>query len=283
MAYLDRIRECNGYDPAEFMPFRVGGEVLGAVRPGFAAALDDLRADFAVRADGLHWVGAPAGFEARTESMQALCAELEQRGLVGPRHGERYPVTAGRRESARFLIDRACAPYFGVRAFGQHLNGCVRRDGGLWMWVARRAADRRVYPNRLDNMVAGGLPWELTLEANLHKECREEAGIPGELAARAVPVGAISYCGVSDRGVKPDVMYCYDLELPADFEPRCEDGEVAGFHLWPVERVARTVHDGTEFKLNCNLVIIDFLIRHGVLTPAHPDYLAIVHGLRALR
>jgi isopentenyldiphosphate isomerase len=202
--------------------------------------------------------------------------------LVSHRHGEQYPVTAGRREDARFLIDRACAPYFGVRAFGQHINGFVRQPDGVWMWIARRSADRRVYPNRLDNMVAGGLPWGISLEENLRKECAEEAGMPAELANRATPVGAITYCRASKRGLKPDVMYCYDLELPTNFEPQCHDGEVAGFELMPVEQVAEVVRDTHEFKLNCNLVIIDFLVRHGVLTPDHPDYLEIVQRLRSL-
>jgi isopentenyldiphosphate isomerase len=185
------------------------------------------------------------------------------------------------RSQARFLIDRACAPYFGVRAFGQHLNGYQRRTDGLHLWVARRSASRRVYPNHLDNMVAGGLPWGVGLAENLRKECWEEAAVPAELADRAVPVGAVSYCRDSDRGLKPDVMYCYDLELDESFEPRCNDEEVAGFELWPVERVMSVVDGSDAFKLNCNLVIIDFLVRHGLIGPDHPDYLALLAGLRA--
>ena len=36
-----------------------------------------------------------------------------------------------------------------------------------------------------------------------------------------------------------------------------------------------------DFKFNCNLVIIDFCIRHGVLPPEHPDYEAILRGLHS--
>jgi hypothetical protein len=96
-----------------------------------------------------------------------------------------------------------------------------------------------------------------------------------------VPVGAVSYCRDSDRGLKPDVLYCYDLELPEGIEPRCNDDEVAYFALWPVEQVMSVVAETDEFKLNCNLVIIDFLLRHGFVGPEHPDYLAIVQGLRS--
>jgi len=41
------------------------------------------------------------------------------------------------------------------------------------------------------------------------------------------------------------------------------------------------VRSGSDFKFNVNLVIIDFLIRHGYLSPdLEPDYLGLVSGLR---
>ena len=48
----------------------------------------------------------------------------------------------------------------------------------------------------------------------------------------------------------------------------------------PLAEVAALVHDTDEFKLNCNLVVIDFLIRHGWLDPQAPEYLNLVMGLR---
>lgn len=58
------------------------------------------------------------------------------------------------------------------------------------------------------------------------KECGEEASIPEALARTARPVGAVSYTTVSDLGLKPDVLFCYDLCLPAGFVPKPLDGEV---------------------------------------------------------
>jgi 8-oxo-dGTP pyrophosphatase MutT (NUDIX family) len=199
--------------------------------------------------------------------------------VISHRHGESYPVTAAVREHAYAVIDRAAAPYFGLRAYGQHLNGFVREPDGLKIWVARRSADRRNFPNKLDNLVAGGLPQNLGLWENLQKECLEEATIPGELARAAKPVGALTYCRENRVGLKPDTLYCYDLELPGDFQPVNSDGEVARFYLMPVEEVAQIVAETDEFKLNCNLVVIDFLMRHGILTPEHPEYLELAQGL----
>jgi len=200
---------------------------------------------------------------------------------VAHEHGERYAVTPDRPEHALCVLDRAAAAHFGIRAFGQHVNGFVRRADGLHLWIGRRAQDRRNWPGRLDNLAAGGLPFGIPLAANLAKECWEEAGVPAGLVRRAQAVGAVTYAYTSDDGFKPDVLYCYDLELPADFEPRCMDGEVEGFELLPVEEVAALVRDTTQFKPNCNLVVLDFLVRHGVVGPDHPEYLDIVGGLRS--
>ena len=72
-------------------------------------------------------------------------------------------------------------------------------------------------------------------------------------------IGAVSYAYLDEDGnARRDVLYCYDLELPADFTPRPVDGEVERFDLRPVEWVVEKVVEGMEYKPNCNLVLIDF-------------------------
>jgi len=281
MSFLDHIRDCNRWEPADFIPFSVGGDHVGHVRRSFAQHLKKWPEVFSVGAGEVAWVYPLADFEDGNQAIQEILEDLAERGVVSHLHGEKYPVTCGHRNHARMLIDRACAPYFGVRAFGQHMNGFLRANQQINMWIARRSADRRVFPLHLDNLVAGGLPWGVTLADNLRRECREEADIPNDLADRALPVSAVTYCRDSKRGLKPDVMYCYDLELPSDFEPRCTDGEVECFYLWPVEQVMEAVRETDDFKLNCNLVIIDFLVRHGYISHDEPDYVRIVQGLRS--
>jgi len=146
------------------------------------------------------------------------------------------------------------------------------------MWIARRAADRRAFPDRLDQLVAGGLPHGISLVDNLIKECFEEAGMPAELAVQAVATGSVNYCCEVDKGLRDDTLLCYDLKLPASFEPRCTDGEVAGFELLSVEKVAEIVNETHAFKPNCNLVVIDFLLRHGYIDTAHADYRQLQEG-----
>jgi 8-oxo-dGTP pyrophosphatase MutT (NUDIX family) len=148
------------------------------------------------------------------------------------------------------------------------------------MWIGRRADDRKVAPGKLDNLVGGGLPLGLSLEENLLKEADEEASLPADLARQAVPVGAISYAMARADGLRRDVLFLYDLELPADIVPRNTDGEVAEFARWPLAETAARVRDTDDFKFNVALVIIDFMVRHGALRPEEPDYLSILRGLR---
>ncbi|HEB97301.1 MAG TPA: DUF4743 domain-containing protein [Sedimenticola thiotaurini] len=280
MRLTDYIDACNRWNPGNFLPLTIDGRRVGLVRPSFAGVLAGWEELFRLQEDVLQLRLPPAPtLEQRSRPLRPVLQSLVEQGVLSHLHGEQYPVTPGGPGDGLALIDRAAAAPFGIRAFGQHLNGYVRTDDGLMLWVAKRSADRIHFPGKLDNMVAGGLPWGLTLEQNLAKECREEAGMEAELAARAQPVGALTYVAETDRGLKPDTLYCYDLELPADFRPRCTDGEVEWFELWPVERVLQTLLAGEAFKLNCNLVIIDFLIRHGVIRPDHEEYLDLIPGL----
>ena len=41
-------------------------------------------------------------------------------------------------------------------------------------------------------------------------------------------------------------------------------------------------HDSEDFKPNCNLVILDFLVRHSLLNPQEKDYTGLVSSLHRL-
>jgi isopentenyldiphosphate isomerase len=161
------------------------------------------------------------------------------------------------------------------------MNGFVHTAHGLSMWIARRSMTKPTGPGKLDQMVAGGQPADIGLHDNLMKECDEEAGVPIDIARHVRAVGAITYALEDKVGFRPDLLFNFDLELPADFSPVNTDGEVDAFYLWPMERVVETVRDSDAFKFNCALVVIDFLVRHGYIAADDPDYSDIVEGLMA--
>ena len=149
------------------------------------------------------------------------------------------------------------------------------------LWVATRSATKPTWPGRLDHLVAGGQPASLSLRENVLKECAEEAGIPESLAAAARPAGVVSYSSLSEEGgARRDVLFVFDLELPCDFVPEPCDGEVERFDLLPLRAAAALVARSGRFTDNCNLVLADFFVRHGVLQPDDPGYLELVAGLR---
>ncbi|XP_074926891.1 uncharacterized protein LOC116817287 [Chelonoidis abingdonii] len=126
---------------------------------------------------------------------------------------------------------------------------------------------------------AGGITVGLGVTETLVKECQEEACIPPSLAAQAQPVGTISYTYEDQRGIFPECQFVFDLELPEEFEPRVGDGEMQEFYLLDLDEVKDAIISG-DFKPNCALVALDFLIRHGHIQPDHePHYTELVEGL----
>jgi 8-oxo-dGTP pyrophosphatase MutT (NUDIX family) len=167
-----------------------------------------------------------------------------------------------------------------LQAFAVALNGYVRRPEGIWVWLATRSAEKSLDPGKLDTLVAGGQPTRISAKENLLKEAAEEAGISARTAERAVSVGCVGYCQRQGNQIHRETLFVYDLELPEDFKPLNTDSEVAYFDLLPIGEVAEIVRSKKRFSLGCDLVMIDFLIRRGWLTPEDKDYVAISNGLR---
>jgi 8-oxo-dGTP pyrophosphatase MutT (NUDIX family) len=203
-------------------------------------------------------------------------------GIFSGWRNERYAVSTTFDAEPILSIERSGAPLFGTQMYGVHINGITRRDGRLFMWVARRSRSKPEYPGRLDHLVAGGLATGMTAYGTAVKECAEEANVPETLARQVRAVGTVSYRRFREHRSARIVLFCYDLELPESFVPANTDGEVAEFYLWPVERVIDHLVRTHEFKTNCNLVIIDFLIRHGYLCPEDAHYIEIVQRLRSV-
>jgi 8-oxo-dGTP pyrophosphatase MutT (NUDIX family) len=280
MSFLDRIRECNAHDMAHFVPFTCDGARIGWVKRPFVSRLRGLTEAFAVSDDEVAVAPALTGYRARTEAVDRALRQLACDGVVKGWRDEYYRVGTTFHGPHAFEMERAGVPLFGVRAYGVHVNGYVRDGAGLKMWVGRRAREKHTYPGQLDNLIAGGQPVGLKVAENLIKEAGEEASVPPALAKTARPAGAISYRLETAEGLRPDTMFVYDLELPPDFAPRGNDGEVEEFFLWPMDRVMDVVANTTEYKFNCNLVVIDFCVRHGLVGPDDRDYAEIVRGLR---
>ncbi len=280
MSLLDRIREFRPPDFSRLLPFRVAGETLGWVRPSFAGALRRFPETFRVADHEVALSSQLATPDARSEAVDRVLRTLHSDGIVPKIRGERFAVANRFGEPPRLVIDRAAVTLFGTRAFGIHVNGYVGEGDAMRLWIGRRARDKAVAPGKLDHLVAGGQPAGLGLTENLLKEAHEEAGIAEALARRARPTGYCSYLIETGEGVRNDVLFTYDLAVPATFVPRNTDGEIEDYRLLAIGEVMRLTADTQDFKFNVALVNIDFLVRHGFVTPDDPDYIEIVAGLR---
>lgn len=275
---LRHIERVNRWDADRFRPLLLGERRVGRIRHDFAPALAAFPAAFAVADEAVRLV--PRDPEALTDAVAVAGRRLVADGLVPQWRNEWFDVMAGDDERSLFRVDRGFLPRLGIRAAGVHLHGYVRRADGIHLWIARRSPTKKLDPDKLDNMVAGGIgaghgPW-----TTLVKEAEEEASLTPELVARARPVGIVSYLMEREEGVRDDLLYLYDLEMPEGVVPRPNDDEIAAFQLMPAADVLAAVRDTDDVKFNVNVTLIDFFVRHGLLRPGDPDYLAICRGLR---
>lgn len=103
-------------------------------------------------------------------------------------------------------------------------------------------------------------------------------------------MGFVFICSIfyeSERGLSPNTEYVFDLELPLDFVPKNQDGEVSEFRLFTagvrnpllsspprlnLSLAFEFFQDAVQlllssvFKTTSCPVLLDFLIRHQVIT-----------------
>src|SRR5262249_3746953 len=143
-------------DPGRAVPLVAGGRRIGWLRRDNAVALTPYREVFAVEPDRVRLVadGDVDAVSAAVDGVvEALVVERK-----GPKwRNETFDVMARWGDRPIFRLDRGAVPFFGVRAYGVHLNGYCRDHDGISLWIGRRAPDKRVAPNKLDNIVAGGI------------------------------------------------------------------------------------------------------------------------------
>jgi 8-oxo-dGTP pyrophosphatase MutT (NUDIX family) len=278
MPFRDRIRFCNSYDPARALPLVAGNTRIGLLRRDNAEVLRRFPEVFCVAANEVT-LTARGDAAAVSRAVDRVVDTLVAENRVPKWRNEAFDVAVRWGAPPVFRLDRGAVPFFGTRAYGVHLNGYRWDRGEVYLWVGRRAPDKLVAPNKLDNLVAGGIGNGHGVAETLEKECEEEASIPPSLSSTAMPAGAVSYRMENRLGIRDDVLFVYDLEMPADFVPKCNDGEIVAFTLMPAASVLERVRNTGDFKFNVNLVILDFAVRHGLLRPDDTEYLEVATGL----
>lgn len=205
---------------------------------------------------------------------------------------------------------------FGVVTVGVHLNVyAVKQVDGREnidrIWVSHRARGVNVsYPGMLDQVVAGGMdPTDrvsgvLSPCVTLKREAREEAGLYIDLNTREVFMGqedgttrlvgsveqapAITFYDCKDHNagfmneghLEPGVRFVYDLRVDTSFQPHAEERGIERFEALSVDEVKQSLHS-LDWKPNCGLVMVDFMVRKGLVSEADDVRLGdIITGLQ---
>lgn len=270
----------NTCDRSRFVPLLVAGQSYGWVKRDNLHLLKEFPNVFEVTSEHVTFTSALTCLQTRSNSLDQVLLSWQGQPHIQPFMGEKYAVSQQFPKQPVCLIDRSGVAFFGVRAYGIHVNGYTFDDNGeMLMWVAKRAKNRIAYPGKLDQLVAGGIGHPYNSWQTLIKECKEEAGIEAELASQCKLVSTVRYVFETTHGVRRDSLFNYDLLLPPNYKPRSVDGEVDEFMLMSMEEVSELVATGDSFKANCNLVVIDFLLRHGFLDADQDGLLDLTAGL----
>jgi len=211
--------------------------------------------------------------------------------IITKRHTDMYPVTDIKKkmvvlpevdrgeEEIIATINRMAAPFLGITSVGIHLLCYVfdKNKNNISLWLAQRAANKSHYPLYWDPTVAGGQPVDIKLFQNVIKEAGEEAGINTEsVIQNAVSTGCLSQMTCKPNGtcMKQSLYYTWDMQVYREtFVPKSVDGEVATFELCTEQKLEYEIRYGNRLRPAMILVVTDFLIRHGVITPLNePDY-----------
>lgn len=261
------------------LPFYVREHPVGWLRPSLADLLRRWPHVFEVTGAYVTLRATPDTVHGRTAALAEVTRTLHAEGII--RGWREEPVSVSHHYAAPELlrVERAATRHFGMMAYAAHLTGFTRRGSEPYLWIARRAADKSIDPDRLDNLVGGRIASGYTVEETIRKEAWEEAGIPAGLmqGVNCASVVRVEYS--VPEGLHREILFTHDLWLPADFRPQNQDGEVARFYCLSVPETIEAILAG-EFTLDSGAVTIDALLRNGVLAPEDPQYLDLVRLLK---
>lgn len=283
---LDRLHALNTFTPEDFLPFRACGIAdLGFIKKDYLGILRTFPDVFIETPEAIELAPALDTYENRTQAFERVVDYLDAQNIFTfKKMREMYPVHPGWEHPPIFEVERNATLFLGIRTQGVHVNGySVNHAGDMTIWLQERAADLSAWPGMLDQMAAGGQPVGLSVRENMIKEGGEEALLSRETMEQAVSVGTLSYCLNFGEGIRRDTIFLYDLKLPEGVVPRPDGEEVAAFHDIEASQALAMLYDPAEtrFKPNADAALIDFFVRHGVITPDNePDYVRILQALR---
>lgn len=267
----------DGLESTSYLPLYCNNCQVGMISPLVLTQIVNYPSMFLVTTDRVVIHDRFSTESERSKALEDVLLDLKKKDVFPQLRGwrkEKYEVRQDSFKPLLFKIERSAAPLFGVRQYGVHINGYVRHSSqGLCLWLQRRSSTKQTWPNMMDNFVGGALADGLGVLETAVKEAAEEANVSSDLANQLCPVGSVSFLHLSKRGIHNNTLFIYDLELPENFAPTNNDGEVSEWRLVQISQVFDII-SSKEFKVTSSPVALDWLIRHGGLdVDFHPLHL----------
>ncbi|WYZ36024.1 hypothetical protein EsH8_X_000671 [Colletotrichum jinshuiense] len=186
---------------------------------------------------------------------------------------EKWPLI-GAPLKAGMLCD--VAPIFGIVTTGAHLNIFQGSGKDTKIYVARRSANKSAFGCYLDQCVAGGFDFQQDKTALdcLLREAKEELkkGLPKNLDKEIKRCKSIKYFDIRDKrwgaeyiGIpEAGIKVPFDIELKEKIAITGNKQDIVGIKSMSIDEVMNALLAG-QFKPNCALIMIDFLIRHNLI------------------
>ncbi|MDO5685778.1 MAG: NUDIX domain-containing protein [Neisseria sp.] len=254
-------------DMAVFTPLLVRDIHLGFVNTQYAQLLRRDLGEYIRARDGVLRFNCDSWLQA-ADLLQNAAWGWHESGLYSGWRNEPFTVhdDAG---NPLFSLERSAFRPLGFLSHAVHINGWIERDGQRLYWIGTRSPYKAVDPNKLDNLVGGGIAAGEDIATAMRREAFEEAGLPPELLRDVPESGCRLSCRPVSRGLHREYLHVFDVHLPADFVPQNQDGEVASFALMNVSEIAEAMSAG-QFMNDAALALLDAFARNGELDPTHP-------------
>lgn len=241
------------------------------------------------------WIYSPAhlmlnpiyqDYQSRTEAVDVTMLEASEQGILPEKPdysaigGDDWYIVGAHRFQPVFEMRRFYSIFLGVRRYASRINAYHDDQ----MWIVTRGSGVHEYKGALDNLVAAGQMAGRTILEHALVEAHEEAGLSAQDCAAMRSTGMIHIARHTAAGfVFDENIYVYDLDTQGRITPSIvNEWETAKIELWSFDKILHSIKTTDDFRPEAALCLIDFFIRHGVITPDNdPDYDALCFGLRS--
>ena len=192
-----------------------------------------------------------------------MAQQWHRLGLLSGWRNEPFDVR-NRTGQTLFALERAAFRPLGLASRAVHINGLVHTAGGWRFWIARRSPFKAVDPNKLDNLVGGGIASGESVRTAMLREGFEEAGLSEAVLTPLQAQSVQHSLRAVSRGLHREWLHIFDAVLPEDVLPQNQDGEVAEFMQLTLAEVVAAMLD-KRFMNDALLATLDMFERLNLL------------------